>query len=271
MRLPRILAALVGVLCLNGGVRAQERFEVASIKRSAAGPNVVPAVFLPNGQWSAQRATLAMLLRSAYDLDRFVGMPAWAPSERFDIVTTASPNTPRARLQAMARTLLAERFELRAHVEQRYADVFVLARAKTTAALGPGLRPSASSCPRALLPASGVADAPRDERCTESIRYVESGALRMQLRDRPLSDLLIISGARFEVGDPIVDRTGLTDRFDIDLEFASRESRERTPDGLGLGLPYSAAVESQLGLRFDRRQEPIDVLVIELVELPSPD
>jgi hypothetical protein len=34
----------------------------------------------------AQHATLAMLLRSAYDLDRFVGMPAWAPSERFDIV-----------------------------------------------------------------------------------------------------------------------------------------------------------------------------------------
>jgi uncharacterized protein (TIGR03435 family) len=93
--------------------------------------------------------------------------------------------------------------------------------------------------------------------------------MRMQLRDRPLNDLLILSGARTEIGQPIIDRTGLDGRFDIDLEFAPLESRERTAGGLG--LPYGAAVESQLGLRFEGRQEPLDVLVIEHVALPSPD
>ena len=56
-------------------------------------------------------------------------------------------------------------------------------------------------------------------------------------------------------------------RFDIDLEFAPNDTRERRPDGLG--LPYGVAFETQLGLRFERREAPIDVLVIEHVALPS--
>jgi uncharacterized protein (TIGR03435 family) len=170
----------------------------------------------------------------------------------------------------MARALLAERFELRARVEQRNGEVFVLVRAKTSDPMPAGLRPSAMSCPRLPSASSGGANAARDERCAESIRLVEGGAMRMQLRDRPLRDLLIISGARTEIGDPVIDRTGLDGRFDIDLEFApTREPREPTADGLG--LPYGAAVESQLGLRFENRRELIDVLVIEHIVLPSPD
>src|SRR5687767_15977268 len=116
----RVIVRVAGiVLSLTVGIAAQEAFEVASVKRSGNVDSVVPGVFLPNGQWSARRATLAMLVRSAYDLDRFVGMPAWAYSDRFDVVTTGVRDTPLAQLQAMARKLLADRFELRARLERR--------------------------------------------------------------------------------------------------------------------------------------------------------
>lgn len=55
--------------------------------------------------------------------------------------------------------------------------------------------------------------------CDEVIRMTNGGALRFQLRDRPLADFLILTGARTEIGYPVVEQTGLTGRFDLDLEF----------------------------------------------------
>jgi uncharacterized protein (TIGR03435 family) len=265
----RVVARVVATvaLCVTSDVKAQERFEAASVKRSRNTQTVVPAVFRDD-RWSAQGATLVMLLRSAHGVDRFEGLPGWAGPERFDVATTTSPGASLARLQSMARTLLADRFRLRAHIEQRTNDVFVLLPAKASGVLGPGLRPSARPCPREPASAS-VPSAPRDTQCLEPIELNENGAWRWRGRDRPLRDFLILTGARQEVGDPIVDRTGLEGRFDIDLEFAPQAARERSPGGLG--LPYSVAVETQLGLRFERRQEPIDVLVVEHVALPAPD
>jgi uncharacterized protein (TIGR03435 family) len=73
-------------------VTAQETYEAASIKATAVRDvaDVLPARFLANGQWSARGATLSILLRSAYDVaaDRIVGLPPWARTQRFDIVTS---------------------------------------------------------------------------------------------------------------------------------------------------------------------------------------
>jgi bla regulator protein blaR1 len=268
----RIVVGLVALLLLsNGGANAQETFEAATVKKSeaAGGAGVVPGIFA-GGRWSARGATLPMLLRSAYDVppNRIVGLPAWAYSERFDIVTTATPDATVPQLQAMAQRLLIDRVGLQTRWEHRTAEVYGLVRASASA-LAPGLRPAAATCPRGVF---GAADTPAPTAanpCSESIRRVEGGALRYQLRDRALSDLLIISGARSEIGESIVDRTGLEGRFDIDLEFAARSSRD--PGPLGVGVPLDVAFEDQLGLRFARSQELIDVLVIERVSMPSPD
>jgi len=249
---------------------AQEAFDAASVKRSdpKSVAVVVPAMFLPGGQWSARRATLAMILRSAYELtsNRIVGMPGWAFSERFDIVARAAPGTPPAQLHAMARQLLVERFGLRAHIEQQVAEVYALVRANGSGALRPGLRPAASDCDHSSDASS--AQAAGANRCPEKIS-THDGALRYELRNRPLGDFLIYSGSRSEVGDgtPIVDRTGLTGRFDIDLEFVPQSAiLQRTAQP---GPPLAIAVVEQLGLRFEKRQELVDVLVVERVTMPT--
>jgi uncharacterized protein (TIGR03435 family) len=61
----------------------------------------------------------------------------------------------------------------------------------------------------------------------------------------------------------------LTGTFDVDLEFTPSRSLElRVPQ---LGLQLAEAFEHYLGLRFERRQKPVDILVIDAVARPSPD
>ncbi len=266
-----VLASAVAAAMLAQTVSpgAQTAFEAASIKpsdpRSAA--MVVPAMFLPGGRWSAQRATLAMILRSAYELpaNRIVGLPRWAATQRFDIVAVAAPGTRPPQLPAMARQLLAERFGLRAHIEPQIAEVHALVRTDASAPLPPGLRPAVASCARDVAPkAETVLPA-----CREALSKTIGGAFRVQLRDRPVGDFLILTGAREEIGDgtPIVDRTGLTGRFDLDLEYVDQSAivaRTAQP-----GPPLAVAIVEQLGLRVETRRESVDVLVVESVTMPT--
>ena len=254
------IALAVAVLWLNASVAAQEAFEVASVKRrqNVDITQVKPPMFFPDGRWVAQGATLSLILRSVYGLplSRIVGLPSWVASERFDIDARAPAGATTTQMQAMAQRLLADRFDLRTHWDQRVSEVFVLVLAQPSGELGRGLR--RATCQRA----------DSSNACGERITTAPSGAYRLQLRDRPLADLLIISGARAEVGDSIEDRTGLVGRFDIDLEFVPRSALSGQ-DTLDVGLPYGAAIANQLGLRFERREEPVDFLVIEKVSMPS--
>lgn len=69
---------------------------------------------------------------------------------------------------------------------------------------------------------------------------------------------------------PVIDRTGLTGRWDIDLEFAGTGplTTADTPDA-----PASVftAVQEQLGLKLEPRKEKMDVLVIDHVQMPTPN
>jgi bla regulator protein BlaR1 len=266
-----VIGLLAGaVLSANEQAGAQQTYEAAVIKRSAVKDlrEVVPGMFLSNGQWSARGATLSLLLRSAYAIpgDRIIGLPSWASSERFDIVTTPAPKQPLKQLQAMARQLLADRFGLQAHYEQRVNEVFALIRVEASGMLGPGLRPSASRCRHTSASATETSDLPS---CQEAITSPNPGMMRYEFRDRPLVDLLIISGASQDICGPIVDRTGLTGQFDIDLEWTPRRSLEQSRPEFGAYL--AEAFVEQLGLRFERRREPSDVLVLDRATMPPVD
>ena len=66
----------------------------------------------------------------------------------------------------------------------------------------------------------------------------------------------------------VVDRTGLTGRFDWDLQW-TREALDASAPPTGMSL--FTAVREQLGLRLDAQRGMVDVLVIERVEKPTPD
>jgi uncharacterized protein (TIGR03435 family) len=269
-------AILIGVFAsvvvlLATGVVAQESYDTATLKRSAIEDfaSVVPGVFLGNGRWSARGATLSMLLRGAYGLpaDRILRLPSWARTERFDVLTTPAPQKTRSQLQAMAQRLLSDRFRLRAHIEQRINEVYALVRV-SAGSLGPGLRPSKGACRRPDPFDAASPETTELPPCDETIARRDDGTWRLELRDRPVADLLPISGARIDIGEPIVDLTELTGRYDIDLEFTPRAVDRSIPE---FGVPLTEAVERQLGLRFEQRKELVDVLIIDSVSLPSAD
>ena len=78
----------------------------------------------------------------------------------------------------------------------------------------------------------------------------------------------------FWLGDRVVDRTGLEGGFDMLLENMVDQWGPRGP-GIDAApsdaAPLPAALQEQLGLRIDARREPVDVLVIDRIERPSPD
>ena len=263
-----LIALVIAVAVVATSVRAQERFDTASVKRSGITDpaTVTPPMFLPNGQWSAKGATVSLLLRGAYGLpaNRIVGtLPSWTFTERFDVVTTPSPNTPVSTLQAMAQRLLVERFELRTRWDQRVVEGHALVRVDPSGRLGAGIRPSSRVCDRK----NGSADLSPSDACKESFIPREPGARALHLRDRPLDAFITISGARTHVDGPVVDKTGLTGRFDIDLEFAGFDASPTSrPE---FGVPFNMALEHDLGLRLEMRRDLVDVLVIDHIERPS--
>ena len=130
-------------------------FEVVSVKPSNPSPNnpfgMIPMVRPQgNGGLSATNVPLRLLVRMAYGLQDFQieGGPSWQLSQRFDIVAKAEEGFTGGQqaMMPMVKTLLADRFKLKAHTETREMPVSVLMIAREDGKLGPHLKPSTSDC-----------------------------------------------------------------------------------------------------------------------------
>ena len=68
------------------------------------------------------------------------------------------------------------------------------------------------------------------------------------------------------LNQPVIDKTGLTGLFDIHLEFAADNA---PADATGASL--FTAIQNQLGLKLTSEKGPVEVLVIDHIERPSPN
>jgi uncharacterized protein (TIGR03435 family) len=160
-----------------------------------------------------------------------VSGPAWLDSERYDVVAKALQTVPPDDLRRMLQALLAERFKLAVHTEQKPMPAFALVVGKS----GPKLQASDT----AIL--SG-------QRCSP-IEGAEGQEL--SLGDFPI---------------PVIDQTGLTGAFDFKLDWTPA-ARLPVPDtDPAPGLTVFQAVETQLGLKLESRKLPLPVIVVDHVE-----
>jgi len=233
----------------------------------------------PGGVYVAVNVPLRLLIADAYigaqpgADDRIVGGPAWVQSARYDITAKAArefrptPPGPPAEMLLMLRALLEDRFKLKVHREPRALPAYELVVVRPGAT---GLRKSDVDCD-ALFAAGQVT------------RPVAGIRPRCGISNGPVGvtgDTGLIAGAfsmsqfaQFlqRVGRPVIDKTGLTGRYDFDLAFAPLGSV--TPDV----APDPArptifiALEDQLGLKLQSTQGPLDVIVIDSIEQPVPD
>jgi uncharacterized protein (TIGR03435 family) len=264
-------------------------FEVASVRQNTSPEGFVQLGIEPDGRFTASNMPLRMLIRTAYQLQdaQLMGGPEWISTDRFDVLARAEgnvplnfpgPGAPAGPLQRMLQSLLAERFRLRVHRETRELPVYAMRLARSDGKLGPQLRPTAIDCEAAMTGARGrgttslsPALGERQECGTRLVPgQMSGGGLLMSQFAVSLSQ---------SVQRMVVDRTGLTGNFDIDLAWTPGQmpqggAQPNAPPLLSIDPnrpSIFAAVREQLGLKLDSTKGPVDVLVIDHVEPPTPD
>jgi uncharacterized protein (TIGR03435 family) len=236
---------------------AFEAFEVAAIKQAAPEPGRYIKMQSAH-QFYAKGHTLKLLVGAAYNLSAqaISGGPSWIESERYDILAS-TPGTVRPTLDeqmAMLRALLADRFKLGFHREPKEFAIFSLTVAKG----GSKLKDSAG--PVDALP--------------ELTNTVYADHLTLPARNATMAQFAAMLN-RAVLDRPVIENTGLTGRFDFDLEWTPDESQfggqlPRMATGLDSARPdLTTALQQQLGLRLQATRGPIQTIVIDRVEHPS--
>jgi len=264
-----------GLFGQNGG----QSFEVASVKRNNSGEQGGRTQIQPAGRFTAVNATVRQLILRAYEVQDFqiVGEPKWVNSDRFDIEARAEGEVTPARLPAMLKSLLAERFKLVVHNDTRDLPIYALVLARKDGRLGPKLRVSTVDCDavaeEALSTRNGAPPpvAP-GERPPCSIGF--GGMGQMAARSKPISQLLPFFSQVTQ--RTVTDRTGLKGSFDIDLTWTPDPSspllETAPPDAAPVdpnGPSIFTAVQEQLGLKLESAKAPLPALVIDRIEAPT--
>jgi uncharacterized protein (TIGR03435 family) len=259
-------------------------FEVVSIKPSNSDRGT-QLRRQPGGLYRATNVTARALMASAYQGEfppkgeRIFGGPGWIDSEHFDIEARAAGDPTREQDNLMLQSLLEDRFKLVLHHEMRQLPVYALVIAKP-GKTGPQLvsHSDAAKCTEPLAgtpPSQPRPEEPMPAFCGGFFMSRGNGALR-ESGNRITMDML----AQFvdqSVDRSVVDRTGLTGTFDFTLEFAPEVgpgyqpgSTAEASDASGVPRIFSA-LQEQLGLKLEPQKAPLDVLVIDHVEEPSPN
>jgi uncharacterized protein (TIGR03435 family) len=252
-------------------------FEVASVKpHDPANPRTM-MVADASGRFTAVGIPVVMLIRTTYNLqdDQVVGGPDWLRSARFDITAKAADGTSPTALGPMLQALLADRFQLSSHRETRELPVYAAVRARTDGHPGPRLVANACVWDFTKPPAPSK---PGETRCGN----ISEGFGRMSLNAMPIPVFLQYLAPK--VNRVIVDRTSLTGNFDIELQWTPDNLPPRQPgapadqpirvNGEAIdpnGPSLFTALQEQLGLKLDATRAPVEVLVVDRLEQPTPD
>ncbi len=278
-------------------------FDVASVKLSK-GPFVSPnfpinvgEAYRPTGGSFRADFPLWTYIQFAYKIapaedqsrEILAHLPKWATIDRYSIDARGSANATKDQMRLMVQSLLAERFRLAVHFEMKEAAVFNLTLAKS-GTVGPKLRPHAEGppCDAAgfALSASTAARVIRGDATAGPENFPDmcdafavirkaGGALMLVGYRNATMDMLAasVTGIVGE-GRPVIDKTGLSGRFDFTMEWAPQTNSASPPDAPTtasepLGPTSLQALRDQLGLKLESARGPVRILVIDRVERPS--
>lgn len=295
-------------------------FEVVSIKPSA--PNLgIRGGGARGDRYTMSGATLKMLLQNAYQpisttgpisQIQIIGGPTWIDADRYDIQATADCSggvLSREQIQLMVRSMLEDRFQLKAHTETRELPIYNLVVGKD----GPKLKAAADQSPSPLpqagppqpcgpVPAAaapppppppnpfgGQRGSPLDPNFVmprgAMIMMMNPTGMTMRASGVPLSNM--INFLQQQVGRPIMDKTDLKGLFDFTLQFSPEGLAQQTPFGPPPPGPSPAAGATpaapstadpvpslftaiqELGLKLESSKGPVSVLVVDSAQKPA--
>jgi len=244
-------------------------FDVASLK-----PNLKHERFFiktaPGGKLSAANITLKRLIAVAYSVTDYqiFGVVNWLESQTFDLEAQAPGPADLGQIRLMLQSLLDERFKLKIHRETRELPIYSLVLAKA-GGNGPGLlRSPGGDCSAATTSQDSPPDASR--RPPIPCGTVNPGFGRISGRRGHISQLA--DRLSTILGRTVIDETGLTGTFDIDLSWTPDPAFEPgiPPPGQSRsdlsGPSIFTALEEQLGLHLRSGKGPVETIVVDSAE-----
>ena len=219
-------------------------FDAASVKRSPPQPSGKGGgsnMKADPGRLTCTNVPLKRYLIAAWSLkDYQISAPDWMNDEHYDVTATMPAGTPPREVLLMLQTLLVDRFKLATHRETKELAIYALVVDRN------GLK---------LKPAEGF-----DSRVSSSPR---GRSMRANATMKSFAGLL--SGL---VDRPVVDMTGLSGGFHIELDWTQDDMRSNPKGNEGgavdsLPGPTIYSALHEVGLKLESRKAPVEILVVD--------
>lgn len=273
----RTIVCLLMLLSLGANAQTKPEFEVASIKPAAPdarGTQIRPG---PGGGITITNMTLKEMMTIAWRVQPFQvsGGPAWLDSTHYDVIAKPETKPRPTELPLMLQSLLEDRFQLVIHRETRELPIYELMVARKDGKLGPGLTESKGNGCTPPDPNKAPSPPKPGDPSTLGCGGMMIGLRELTAARIPVANLAQPLGRL--LGRTVVDKTSLTGRFDVKVEWTPDETQAlRLPPGAPAPPPSETAGPSiftafreQLGLRIESRKGPVEILVVERAEKPS--
>lgn len=263
------ITSLALLLVCPGFAQQPLKFEVASIKPSKPDAQGGFIRFMPGGGLNMSNVPLRFMITFAYDVRDFQvsGGAGWVGTERFDVMarpehaaaevpddpakmTDGQRKTVRDQMAERLRALLADRFQLVVHKETKEQPIYALVVSKNGA----------------KLKEAKVVEGARQGMSMNRGR-LEGMAAPMEMLGQTLSNV---------TERPVVDKTGLTGKYDFVLEWTPEAGADARAQGFGDGVTSPApapggptiftALQEQLGLRLESQKGSVQNIVIDRAE-----
>jgi uncharacterized protein (TIGR03435 family) len=234
---------------------ADPAFEVALIKPTR--PDENNTLFdLRSRKFTAQHTSAKELIKIAYNVRgrQVLGGPPWLEDTKFDV--TAEPDTPgipsEDQNRLMVKKLLQDRFQLKLHIDRQIFPILAVT-------MDPKAHPLTPSDPEF------------NGHGTISSRMTADGQLAVNFAGETIPQLVSFIMNIFQQSQ-LVDETGLTGTYDFTLTIPLSElqgpSASADPDAQGEAFITAA---KQIGFRFTPKKEPLEVIVVDHIDKPSPN
>jgi uncharacterized protein (TIGR03435 family) len=176
------------------------------------------------------------------------GGPQWIHRNHYQIEGKAQAPATKKEMQAMLQSLLADRFKLKLHRESREMPVYALVLANA----GSKLPSSTESCGE-----NGCIGVAPGDFFAKSAKMEDIAATLSNMLDRP-----------------VLDRTGLSERYDLRMRFDPNSAKLYASEAAGRprsDAPSIFVAVQDLGLRLEARRAPVEILVVDSASEPNPD
>lgn len=271
------------LLLLAGAVYAQTSdtsltFEAAALKPTPVGTMINYVGFMGGpgsddpGRIVSSHTSLKMFIMRAYEVKPYqVVGPGWLETEQYDLTAKVPPHTTHDQVRTMMRNLLAERFKLAQHKENREMGVYALVVGKDGAKLKespPAPPPDSNDAPKGPPPvgADGFPILRPGAYAGGPVILYRKGQARMLASN--LTTTRLADSLSQQLDRLVIDETGLAGKYDVTLTWTPDRGVNLPPptEGVDAANDIFTALQRQLGLRLAPKKAPVPVIVVDHME-----